>query len=117
MGASSFLVFLIQAQDNLCACCGTLMDRESEDDGDWPSTDHVVPRKAGGGDHDLNKVAMHRRCNSGKNHRLPTGCELIFHHIVLAKLEVEKEIQQKFITVKSGATLSDIWPKEKVRAV
>jgi hypothetical protein len=61
------------------------MDKESENDGDWPSVDHVIPRGAGGGDHDLNKVAMHRRCNSAKNHRFPTGCELIFHHIVLVK--------------------------------
>lgn len=112
MRAGTFLYFLVEAQSGLCACCGQEMDPHHEDDGYWPSEDHLIPRAAGGGNHDLNKVAMHRRCNSGKNHRLPTGCEKIFHHIVLAKLQMEEEVQLEFVKRKSDVTLADIWPKE-----
>jgi hypothetical protein len=33
-------------------------------------------------------VAMHRACNSAKGDRKPTGCERVFHHLVLARLDI-----------------------------
>ena len=37
------------------------------------------------------KVAMHRRCNSAKGHRAPTGCELIWLMAVCARIRGEEK--------------------------
>lgn len=81
---------LYEAQRGICPACGHKMPPLG--DPTWPqlmpSVDHVTARAKGGGDHIGNMLAMHRGCNSAKGDRAPTGCELIWHHMVLARLEL-----------------------------
>jgi hypothetical protein len=81
---------LYDAQQGICPACG----RKMPPLGDpalphlLPSIDHVIARAKGGGDHIGNMIAMHRKCNSTKSDRMPTGCEIVWHHLVLARLEM-----------------------------
>lgn len=81
---------LYDAQRGICASCGRRMVPFGDCGLDHllPSIDHLIARKSGGGDHIGNMVAMHRACNSAKGDRSPTGCERIFHHLVLARLDM-----------------------------
>jgi hypothetical protein len=127
---------LYEAQEGLCAHCGTAMylpKRHQIIDNimDYASIDHLWARRPEGsnppGSDDItNKVAMHARCNSHKKSRPPNGCELIFHQLVLAKLEmVEAAAAIKNIPAARHAythgepmkpTLGDIWPKMEGKA-
>lgn len=104
------LLALLDVQGWHCAACGRrlppLGDCALPDD--HASFDHVYPRSKGGSDSLLNGLAMHRRCNTAKGDRLPTGCERIWHELVLASLGVGYGSQQ------GSATLADVWPTEKV---
>lgn len=81
---------LFRAQNGFCAGCGHRLPPI----GDLclivncPSIDHLIARARGGGDHIGNMLLMHSRCNSAKGDRPPTGCERIWHHVVLAALEI-----------------------------
>jgi len=50
------------------------------------SFDHVIPRSQGGTYVLSNGLAKHRRCNVARMDRPATGCDLIWHAAVLAKL-------------------------------
>lgn len=81
---------LFAAQRGFCAGCGCKMPPI----GDpcllqhVPSIDHVEARARGGADNISNMTLMHAICNSRKGDRPPTGCERIWHHAVLAALEI-----------------------------
>ena len=83
---------LFDAQRGICASCGIPMLRPSQVVKRWrlhplgPTTDHVVPTRAGGPDNLTNKVAMHRACNTFKGGRMPNGCELVWLEVVRAKV-------------------------------
>lgn len=109
------LELLYLAQNKLCASCGRPMYLPwlhpiIENDQYYASIDHLYARHIGGADDLRNRVAMHRRCNSGKNHRPPTGCELIFHALVLERLEIP---YHQWFDRRPGpvATLADVWPE------
>jgi hypothetical protein len=116
---------LFEAQNGFCASCGLTMllrddpDADGNSDGRLISEDHLVARKSGGGHDITNRVAMHRYCNSVKGHRAPTGCERIFHLLVLTKLEMIEAaahignvpMARKVFGEESRATLGDLWPK------
>lgn len=77
---------MIRAQKGRCTICGLLLDlgeRYVCDDPYAASFDHVVPRAMGGRDA-RNRTAAHRRCNSDKGCRAPTGCERIWLEAVNA---------------------------------
>lgn len=126
----AFLEALYDAQHGFCASCGGkmfLQDRHPviESPMLYASEDHLRARKTGGSDDVTNRVAMHIKCNSRKMHRAPTGCELIFHALVLARLDLEHAHQLLAGKVMPGpaarpvnygepprrATLGDLWPK------
>lgn len=114
-----FIVRLFDAQGGLCASCGEPMflpkvHRGITDYLLYASRDHLVPRKRNGSDCPRNAVAMHVRCNSAKGDREPTGCELIFHMLVLARLHLPDEqetAQHVAFAAPPRATLGDLWPK------
>ena len=79
---------LYVAQEAICACCGQRMAPTSR----WgevknrPTLDHVKARAAGGKKGKGNLILMHRLCNTAKDSRPPTGCELIWLQAVNALL-------------------------------
>lgn len=112
-----FVVRLYDAQGGLCASCGTPMFLPKVHQGQdyllYASRDHLIPRKRGGSDCPRNAVAMHVKCNSSKSDRLPTGCELIFHALVLARLHLppETDVTPHIEPIDARrATLGDVWP-------
>jgi len=107
-GTGSLTKILFEAQNGICPACGMPLVPLQDLclDQDRLSVDHVHPRSAGGADHLGNMLAMHRRCNSAKGNRAPTGCELIWHALVLEKLEFWTQPPDT-----SGPTLGDIWPR------
>lgn len=129
-----FLVRLFDAQDGLCASCGYRMDlatrtvlldlppehplMQLESYLLMASIDHLEPRSRGGTDCPRNKVAMHIRCNSDKGNRPPTGCERIFHMLVLERLHLpersdfEPHINQHNPPPGTRPTLGDLWPRQ-----
>lgn len=61
---------LLNEQGNLCAWCGTLVSRREVPGSPMhPTTDHIVPRDAGGSNDPDNLVVMHARCNVEKGRR------------------------------------------------
>lgn len=75
---------MIEAQLGRCVLCGQTLDADTDlhmSDPLRPSFDHVMPRARGGRDAG-NRIAAHRKCNSDKGSRLPTGCELIWLSVV-----------------------------------
>jgi hypothetical protein len=114
-----FLERLYDAQGGLCASCGKPMYLPKRHPFVvnymiYASQDHVVARKNGGTDCPRNRVAMHIACNSNKSDRAPNGCELIFHQLVLARLDLPEpnDTKQHITNEAPGrATLGDIWPK------
>lgn len=86
--AAIMRAFLIDAQDGLCGLCGrpiSMADIASPTH--HPSFDHVIPRSAGGGETD-NLIIAHNQCNSNKANDLPTGCELVWLFVIIAKTPV-----------------------------
>jgi hypothetical protein len=113
-----FIVRLFDAQGGLCAACGEQMFlpkvHQIANYLLYASRDHLVPRKRGGGDDPRNAVAMHVGCNSRKGDRPPTGCELIFHTLVLERLHLPPETDVDphiLVGEQPRATLADLWPK------
>ncbi len=116
---------LFDAQGGLCASCGLEMflpmrHPAVENHKQFASIDHLWARRIGGSDDITNLVGMHAICNSSKQHRPPTGCELIFHALVLAKLDMvaaaiatlPPESPRRFSTGEQPPTLADVWPKK-----
>lgn len=77
---------LWRVQHRICALCGQPI-RHARD----VSTEHVVPRSAGGFWGLGNIVGAHQPCNVRKGDRLPTGCELIWLLAVNARLGVQPQ--------------------------
>jgi 5-methylcytosine-specific restriction endonuclease McrA len=77
---------LWRAQGRTCALCGQAMRRLWE-----VTTEHVVPRSAGGFWGLGNVVAAHPACNTAKADRMPTGCELVWLLAVNARLGVQPQ--------------------------
>lgn len=83
---------LWSTQGGVCGLCGvTMLPFKSCDslDGDGATIDHVIPRSKGGPDRLGNMLVAHARCNSDKDVRVPTGCELVWLLAVNARLGVE----------------------------
>ena len=81
-------------QGRICpACCEPIRQeyRRSGNSGDAPTTDHVIPRSAGGSYWQGNVLCYHRRCNEAKADRMPTGCELIWLLAVNARMGVKPD--------------------------
>lgn len=77
------------AQRSLCAGCGDRVpsaQRLRRHDPAYPTFDHVVARSAGGGRTLANGLLKHLRCNQGRGDRPPTGCDLIWQALVVARL-------------------------------
>jgi 5-methylcytosine-specific restriction endonuclease McrA len=66
---------LAQEQGDACSLCGEPLSFDAQGPNE-PTFEHVLPRSKGGGNH-RNRLVAHRRCNSNKSDRLPTGCEII----------------------------------------
>ena len=77
---------LWRAQHRICAICGLPIRRASD-----TTTEHVVPRAAGGFWGLGNVVGAHGACNTAKADRMPTGCELIWLLAVNARLGVQPQ--------------------------
>ncbi|MFL5900900.1 MAG: HNH endonuclease [Solirubrobacterales bacterium] len=113
-----FVERLFDAQNGFCAACGEEMFLPKRHPHHnyllYASRDHLVPRKRNGTNCPRNAVAMHVGCNSRKGDRAPTGCELIFHALVLERLHLPPETDVAphiEIGEQPRATLADIWPK------
>lgn len=52
-----------------------------------PSFDHYDPAFLGGQRTVRNGLLKHRRCNELRGADLPNGCDMIWHWLVLAKLD------------------------------
>ena len=104
------IVLLFEAQGGCCASCGGRMPALADLclDQDRASIDHVEPRARGGTNDIANKLAMHRRCNSAKGDRAPTGCERIWHSLVLDKLGLAD--WRRFVEPAPASTLAEVWP-------
>jgi 5-methylcytosine-specific restriction endonuclease McrA len=78
---------LVDTQRGRCGICGGPMaDYDPRPGAPFESSvEHVVPRKRGGGISG-NVFASHKRCNTAKADRPPTGCELVFLAWVNARL-------------------------------
>jgi 5-methylcytosine-specific restriction endonuclease McrA len=88
--ARTLIERIIEYQLGRCLLCGTGLDADQDFpayDDRRPSLDHVLPRSRGGA-HVGNRLAAHRKCNSDKSNRLPTGCELVWLEVVNARLLV-----------------------------
>lgn len=75
------LAQLLDAQEGRCCLCHEPLDIAAPRYEDGANLDHVVPRVRGGRDAD-NLLATHRRCNSEKGGRSPTGCEVLWLAVV-----------------------------------
>lgn len=75
-------------QGYICPLCGEPIVRDKRGRLINYSADHVVPRARGGIDALGNLVLAHRRCNSGKGDREPTGCEMIWLTFVNLELRI-----------------------------
>jgi hypothetical protein len=96
-----WLTVLLGAQDGLCAICGKPIEVAKNN---GPSIDHVFPksqantaarcRPPGLGHWQRPRpnllLASHRKCNSRKCDRYPTGCEMIWLYWVNARLGAER---------------------------
>jgi 5-methylcytosine-specific restriction endonuclease McrA len=87
--------FLIEemadAQGGRCVLCGWALIFDDDLPDHAPqraSFDHVIPRSRGGANHG-NRLAAHRKCNTEKGSRMPTGCELVWLAAVNAKLGID----------------------------
>ncbi|RAK65643.1 hypothetical protein [Phenylobacterium kunshanense] len=52
-----------------------------------PSFDHYDPAHLGGRRTVRNGLLKHQQCNERRGSHLPTGCDMIWHWLVLAKLD------------------------------
>lgn len=82
------------AQRGICAGCGGAIKATGKDRRapDYPTFDHVDPRRLGGPRSIKNGLLKHRRCNELREGRLPSGCDLIWHWSVLEKLQSDAAI-------------------------
>lgn len=86
------LRLLREAQHSLCAGCGTHVPswrRTRQFHPDYPTFDHIITRALGGGRTLDNGLLKHRRGNEARGNSPPTGCDRIWHHIVLGFLETK----------------------------
>ncbi len=77
------------AQNDVCAGCGGFVPshrRLKPYHPDYPTFDHVIARNHGGGRTLDNGLLKHLRCNQTRGNRRPTGCDLIWHDLVQARL-------------------------------
>lgn len=77
------------AQTSICAGCGHHLPSTRKlplHHPDYPTFDHVVPRSAGGGRTLNNGLLKHQRCNQKRRDTPPTGCDLVWHAAVSARL-------------------------------
>ena len=77
------------AQGGRCAGCGKLMGLKRglpRDRPDYPTYDHIVPKCRGGGHGLINGLLKHFACNMRRGSDPPTGCDRIWHAVVLERL-------------------------------
>lgn len=85
---------LIAAQEGRCGICGEPFKRTPWGEFVVANIDHVLARKLGGFDGPGNMIATHRKCNSIKGHRLPTGCETIWLLAVCERLDIPMRLTE-----------------------
>lgn len=82
--AEALRAVLFTAQGGMCGLCGHAMTLDRDSPTHRASFDHVIPRSAGGQERD-NLILAHNQCNSNKANDIPTGCELVWLFVVIAK--------------------------------
>lgn len=91
MKASERLFLLRWAQRGYCAGCGEMLTRRFDRKPHHPDAatfDHVVLASLGGRRELANGLAKHRRCNERRGQSLATGCDRIWHDVVLTRLNL-----------------------------
>jgi len=80
---------LFEIQQGRCIVCGGHLPNVTRKLNGEPfsiSLEHIMPRALGGADNDRNIALSHRRCNTEKADRPPTGCELIWRETIRAHI-------------------------------
>lgn len=79
------------AQSGRCAGCGCGIGAKGpRSRPSYPTFDHVVAKSRGGGRVLINGLLKHRGCNDERGDRPPTGCDRVWHQVVLARLYSEE---------------------------
>lgn len=93
------------AQGGVCAGCGKSigLKGKAKRSPNYPTFDHVDPRHLGGLRSVANGLLKHQRCNGFRDNRLPTGCDLVWHWGVLARLQSDVAVERW------GETLSPVF--------
>ena len=84
------LLALHTVQGGVCAGCGEPVSIAGDVPANsplQPSFDHYDPAYLGGPRTVRNGLLKHRHCNERRGAQLPNGCDMIWHWLVLAKLE------------------------------
>ncbi len=77
------------AQGGLCAGCGrpvSRLGRKPRHGPNYPTFDHFDPKRLGGYRTLENGLLKHRKCNAARGGCLPTGCDLVWHWVVVDRL-------------------------------
>ena len=82
------------AQDDTCAGCGQKFGLKIRAPYSplYPTLDHVQARAARGPNKIENLLLKHRRCNEARADAPPTGCDLLWQQVVIAKVEWSKMV-------------------------
>ncbi len=91
MRASERLFLLRWAQRGYCAGCGEMLSRRFDKKPHHPEAatfDHVELASLGGRKELANGLAKHRRCNERRGESPATGCDRIWHDVVLTRLNL-----------------------------
>lgn len=77
------------AQGGRCAGCGQPMALKRglpRDRSDYPTYDHIVQKSRGAGHGLINGLLKHFACNMRRGSDPPTGCDRIWHALVLERI-------------------------------
>ena len=95
------------AQAGRCSGCGSPIStsgRRKARGPEYPTFDHVDPRRLSGPSTIGNGLLKHRRCNAARGGRLPTGCDLIWHWSVLDRMRSAEAVERW------GDAVASAWP-------
>jgi len=88
---SERLFLLRWAQRGYCAGCGEVFRRryaKRPNHAEAATFDHVTLARDGGRKELANGLAKHRRCNERRGQSPATGCDRIWHDVVLTRLNL-----------------------------
>ena len=95
------------AQNGRCAGCGEPMSLKRgfpRDRPSYPTYDHVVPKCRGGGHSLINGLLKHFVCNTRRGSDPPTGCDRIWHALVLERLYSQAAVDRWRLEMHKPAT-------------